>query len=99
MSSNDKAILLDSDDDNNIEVNRTPTKHMASASKVRNIVERNSNDDITSGYKMSGKRVSSSKSRIELGSDDEGLLSPFEDVKPRRSIKGYVLLFDGFDIF
>jgi hypothetical protein len=87
ISSNDKATVLDSGADNDYEDNRTPNKLKASPSKVRNTLERNSNDDIASGYKMPGKRVSRSKSRIDLGSDDEDLMSPFEDVNPRRSIK------------
>ena len=48
---------------------------------------------------MPGKRVSGSKSKMELGSDDEDLLSPFEDAKPRHSIKRRVLSFDVLTYF
>jgi hypothetical protein len=48
ISSNDKAIVLDSDDDNSGEDNHTPIKYKASPSKVRRITQRNSYDDITS---------------------------------------------------
>jgi hypothetical protein len=99
ISSNNKAKVLVSDDDNDGDDNHTPIKNTVSPSKIRNITERSSNDDITSRYKMPGKRVSSSKSRMELGSDDEDLLSPFEDAKPRHLIKRRVLSFDVLTYF
>jgi hypothetical protein len=91
FSSDDKAIVLDSDDDNGGEDTCTPTKHKASPSKVRNITERNSYGDISSRSKMSGKRDSRSNSRIGFESNNEDLLSPFEDAKTHRSIKRQVL--------
>jgi len=81
-----RPIVLNSDDDNDGEDNHTPIKNTVSPLKIRNITERSSNDDMTSRHKMPGKRVSSSKSGMELGSDDEDLLSPFEDAKPHHSM-------------
>ena len=87
ISSNDSVRVLYLDGDNDGEDNHTPVKNKASPSKVGNMLKRNSKDDIGSRYEISGKRVSKSKSRIDLRSDDEELLSLFEDVKPHRSIK------------
>ena len=84
ISSNNSVRVLYSDGDNDGEDNRTPVKNKASPSKVGNMLKRNSKDDIGSRYEISGKHVSKS---IDLRSDDEELLSPFEDVKPHRSIK------------
>lgn len=85
--SNDKATRPVYEDYYDDDEDRTPSR-IRSSSKLKGRTERDSDDDdnVSSKSKSStGKRISSSKSIIR--SDDEELLSPFEEVEPRRRPK------------